>query len=546
MALVRLRRALFGSALLVALAGHFYFVNRTIDDAFISFRYAHHLAVGDGLVFNVGERVEGYSNFLWTVLLALPAYLGVERFELGMLFVAKLLGVLFSAATLLVVTRTAMLGRSERERASAPLAALYLATLAPFLAWGVGALETPLVTLLLALTLHSHLREDEGLRQGQKPLPWSYLLLFAAAISRPEPALLFLPLAALRLARNVYFGGPRALPRALAGLALFVLPFAAFIAWRYAYYGQIVPNTYFAKLSGDDSAATRGSFYRAGAFLHMNWNELGVLVVLLTLLAGRVSYRLLTSLVLFASQVAIVVVEGGDWMQGYRLFVPALPFVAPWVHEAWLAVGSFRIAGLAPASELPAWLISPAWVARWRRVVRAWAERPWLTRLRGARCLGYAALIWVLVAGARSSYYGLRESTISGFSGLRLDHAEYFEISHVIRDMRRNRQQKADLLALGEAGIIPYYTGQPVLDLFGLMDPHIAHLSGALHYKFDADYFFARRPSYVFLAIARDAAGQPLVQHWYARVLLGDARFSRAYTLHREFEVGRLYLRSAD
>ena len=41
------------------------------DDAYISFRYADNFARGDGLVFNPGgERVEGYTNFLWVLLLA--------------------------------------------------------------------------------------------------------------------------------------------------------------------------------------------------------------------------------------------------------------------------------------------------------------------------------------------------------------------------------------------------------------------------------------------------------------------------------------------
>src|SRR3990172_4480211 len=41
------------------------------DDSFISFRYAEHLIQGHGLVYNAGERVEGYSNLLWTLLVAL-------------------------------------------------------------------------------------------------------------------------------------------------------------------------------------------------------------------------------------------------------------------------------------------------------------------------------------------------------------------------------------------------------------------------------------------------------------------------------------------
>ena len=61
------------------------------DDAFISFRVAEQLANGDGLVYNIGERVEGYSNLLWVLLLALFSRLGVD-----VIWAAKGLGVLFS------------------------------------------------------------------------------------------------------------------------------------------------------------------------------------------------------------------------------------------------------------------------------------------------------------------------------------------------------------------------------------------------------------------------------------------------------------------
>ena len=50
-----------------------------IDDAFISFRYAQNLNDGHGLVFNPGERVEGYSNLLWVLLTAFGMKLGLTR-----------------------------------------------------------------------------------------------------------------------------------------------------------------------------------------------------------------------------------------------------------------------------------------------------------------------------------------------------------------------------------------------------------------------------------------------------------------------------------
>jgi hypothetical protein len=48
------------------------------DDAYVSFRYAKHLVEGHGLVYNIGERVEGYTNFLWTLLAAIPLAAGFD------------------------------------------------------------------------------------------------------------------------------------------------------------------------------------------------------------------------------------------------------------------------------------------------------------------------------------------------------------------------------------------------------------------------------------------------------------------------------------
>ena len=45
-----------------------YYFPYIVDDTFISLRYARNLIDGNGLVYNPGQRVEGYSNFLWVVL----------------------------------------------------------------------------------------------------------------------------------------------------------------------------------------------------------------------------------------------------------------------------------------------------------------------------------------------------------------------------------------------------------------------------------------------------------------------------------------------
>ena len=63
-------RAILVAAACTALAaGLLAFFHYIPDDAYIGFRYARNVARGDGFVFNAGERVEGYTNFLWLTLL---------------------------------------------------------------------------------------------------------------------------------------------------------------------------------------------------------------------------------------------------------------------------------------------------------------------------------------------------------------------------------------------------------------------------------------------------------------------------------------------
>lgn len=100
---------LLGLAVLIAAGAQFLFLDWTSDDAYISFRYAENLSGGRGLVFNAGEKVEGYSNFLWVVLLAAGNFLGLAPVwtakALGFLSVVYLIFALYYAAGLFCLSR---------------------------------------------------------------------------------------------------------------------------------------------------------------------------------------------------------------------------------------------------------------------------------------------------------------------------------------------------------------------------------------------------------------------------------------------------------
>ena len=95
-ALVVAATVLFGAFL-----AHAWVYRFLTDDAFISFRYARNLATGHGLVFNPGhEPVEGYSNFLWVLILAGARFVGLSPER-----IANALSLLLSAAVWVLLLR---------------------------------------------------------------------------------------------------------------------------------------------------------------------------------------------------------------------------------------------------------------------------------------------------------------------------------------------------------------------------------------------------------------------------------------------------------
>jgi arabinofuranosyltransferase len=208
------------------------------DDAFVSFRYARNLLAGHGLVFNPGERVEGYSNFLWTLI-------AVGGMTLGWDPLATTRGVGVAAYLGTIVLGVFAVGGELRRRrevlALAPLAMLVLPLTYP--AFAGSGLETPFVGLMVLLTgLGQHLwQSPRGWQRWLAGLPPLLAVLarldagVAVAASLLTIGVAEWPFRARLRARLL----PAMVPTAV-GLALH-------FAWRLHYYGEWLPNTYYAK-----------------------------------------------------------------------------------------------------------------------------------------------------------------------------------------------------------------------------------------------------------------------------------------------------------
>jgi hypothetical protein len=222
----------------------------TVDDAYITLRYSRNVAEGVGPTFNAtGPRAEGYTTFLWMMILSIPHVAGVDA-----VVVAKSLGVAATLATLFVSARWAWT-EAWADRPIAPAAspdprfwaaATAVACLCAVPATAVHAVSG-METALFALLLTGLLAGAADLVRGgpRSPLRLAVLALLLG-LTRPEGNL-----AALVLLATTAALVPRAQRRQLARDALlaWILPLALYEIWRRAYYGLAFPLPFYVKLA---------------------------------------------------------------------------------------------------------------------------------------------------------------------------------------------------------------------------------------------------------------------------------------------------------
>jgi hypothetical protein len=298
-------------------------------------------------VFNEGERVEGYTDFLWTVAIAPAYWLGVdpERWS-------HLLGGVAYVATVLVLG--AFHVRLARRLGTAPLLLPFAAAAAAvhedWAAFAVSGLETGAFTFFLVagLVLAAEARTGRGAAAAGAAFA-------LAALTRPEGVLYgALAGALLAVAARGAPGGGR---RLFAFAACFGAPVLAHLAFRLGYYGAPFPNTYYAK-SGGLAWWSQGILYLWLYVLRYPAFAIAPIVgAWATVEAVRrrspLAAPAVLALVLGAAGAVAVVRVGGDFMFARFLIAPtALLFVALDIGLLWIAAKRSRPVAVAAAVVL--------------------------------------------------------------------------------------------------------------------------------------------------------------------------------------------------
>ena len=288
-------------------------LNFTQDDAFISYRYVKNFTNGHGLVFNPGERVEGYTNFLWIIVLSIFA-----KFGLDITVVSKILGIASGCITLFLLYKiSALFFQKKKSSTSSPqgwffalFPPLLLASNSAFAYWSISGLETVFFLIAILLSVYFYFVNQR------------LMVVFTAlsTLIRPEGVLIFVIIILYKL-----FFKKDKLKDCLFSLAGFIALLLPFLIFKILYYGDILPNSFYAK-TGFSLEYIKSGLEYFWLFLR-HYALWGILYLLPISFYKSLDEKQKLFLLFTYIYTFYVIMIGGDVLMVHRFFLPVLPFL---------------------------------------------------------------------------------------------------------------------------------------------------------------------------------------------------------------------------
>ncbi|MBZ0204593.1 MAG: hypothetical protein K8I03_16385 [Ignavibacteria bacterium] len=449
------------------------------DDSFITFRYVKNFTEGNGLVFNIGERVEGYTCFLWVIVLSF-----VKSVGFNFITASQTLGILSSMMTLLI---TYLISSRIFPKDKGPfynltfslIAVMFLAFNGSFAYWTVSGMETGLFGFLVTLGVYLYLKEN---KENNSAFPLSSIAFLFAALTRPEGNLIFAVTVIHKVivtykvhsANSDQSWFKQLLARNnIIWLSLFVFPALTYMVWRYSYYGYLFPNTFYAKTGSSIE------YYKAGVdyvweFLR-SYGGYGIfgVIALFTLRSKTRFYDYLYLVMIFFVFLLYIVYVGGDVLRPNRFFVPLMPVFFILVQE-----------GLNQLIEM----------------------------LDKKKTFAYGAVIGLIFVGSYSYYtYKNEFEQIKRFSELEKGLVEKMKISGGWLKAKQTQAGRPLVVAATTIGAVSYYSEVVLVDMLGLTDKEVAHNPmpipeissrevGWRERNYNVDYILSRKPDFIYFS----------------------------------------------
>jgi arabinofuranosyltransferase len=468
-------------ASIIAIDGKRYFA--LFDDAMISMRYAWNFSHGAGLVWNPGEYIQGYTNLLMVLLMSVSTLL-FDKSTAALII--QISGIAFMLAIAYTSMRIAdhFIQDDSYQRQSLIRVIVFSCTLTyyPLVFWSLLGMETGLLTLLCLLGVLGALNYIEN-KQPQFMLLVS--ICFGLAYLTRNDSIIVAALAWLYITCGVIGSNARSkdILHLGAGIGLYALFIIGQAIFQYSYYGELLPNTYYLKLTGmplieriNNGIGYVTPFVIGAAFI--------LAVSSLYVIVNFRKQSLLLISIAFAA-IGYQIYVGGDAFVLWRMLSPSVPFIfilficaiATFVDSLFNAVKVKDYFIHYP--NLPIRYVTEASIV--------------LLTLMGSLSMNIRYLPWIYSA------------KISGGT-------KTFEFDINTALMINELTTSDASVGVFHAGLVPYYTGRQAIDFLGKCDRYIARLTPDLsgkiswsgmnsvpgHNKYDLNYSIKTlQPTYV-------------------------------------------------
>ncbi len=438
------------------------------DKAYVSLHIARHLAQGDGIVFNPGERVYGTTNPLWVTLLADGMSFGIDGLKL-----ARLLGA--ASALLTVPLFLQLMRRTVRTPALRALGTVAWASQAWMARWAMSGIETPLA---VALVLGGFVALTEGPDWGDRPVRTGALWALAA-MTRPGAVLL---LALWGTALLIDAQNRPGLRRLVFGLIAPVTIYGSWLLFARLYFGSFwpavlstppVPNAsiveWWQRLVAEVGRIASTEGWIAGA---------GLLALVFSRPVGKPN----RSACRFLPAAWVILLPALFAARGFDIASRHLLLVVPVVH--WLA-----------------WWAVDRWWSGEKQEVRAWMRATWLGALLAAAVVGQNLVTYrdEVRADATRRERQVNETLVRWGRWL------------------GTHAPPGSLLATDSPGALAYFGRVRIVDLNGVFTPALAGIQHRMsHRDLVARLAFASAGRARFLVDTGTPAGEMLAASPYA------------------------------
>lgn len=451
------------------------------DDSYISFRFVKNFVEGKGLVFNPGERVEGYTNLLWVLILSL--FYGMK---MNIESISQYLSIGFSILVLFQTYKiSSLVELKEENKKGKSSGSSYLFNFIPvvlmvltgaFNFWAISGMETGMFIAFVLAGIFYYIKN----RNSEAPNYLFSVYIFLASLTRPEGIYFFGLIILHKLIisiKNNKAGFIKDIfsKSNLITYAIYLIPTALLMLFRLSYYGYPFPNTAYAKTGFSEAYLAAGwTYFKNFSQAYMLY---GIVFALpLFLFKKKENFfeiSLMYLLIIFYSIYIIVV--GGDVLKQFRFFLPILPLI-------YILFGKF-LEDIALKMK---------------------------SKGSGSINAGLAFVLGVSIVIGILNYSNQKEAIekdVQTENGL----VEKMKLAGAWFKNKQTQLGRPLVLAATTIGAVSYFSDVIVIDNLGLTDETIAHKPlpvpevSALNLnwkerKYNAEYVLSRKPDYFYFS----------------------------------------------